>query len=239
MVGASRNRGHEPRESPACTHGHVSHLVPCCWASSLSCPCLRSTRLSPHPAPRRLPWTTGSPSGWASAPQTPPHSTPGPHCAGSSLHLSPCQEEKWCKDPFFHIMFQQMPSRSTSSPHPQPSTHAPCPQRCQGCPAQALLSCPRCFRPVVWVDLGPGAALSPTHSWVQGGAVVHTPTREGDQKQTGFAEGPWHCPRQNNCPKACTSLRYTPLGHTEGITASPMSHHLLRGAGGSGKEGRR
>lgn len=70
-------------------------------------------------------------------------------------------------------------------PTPNPPLMPPCPQGCQGCPAQVLLSCPRCPRPVVWVNLSSGAALSRTHSWVQWGAVVHAPT-----KQTGFAEGP-------------------------------------------------
>lgn len=80
-------------------------------------PCLRAPpQLSPRPAPRRLPWTAAGPSGWASSPQTPPRSTPGPHCAGSSPHLSPCREETRCKGSLFHITLQQRPPRSTSCP---------------------------------------------------------------------------------------------------------------------------
>lgn len=85
MAGAGREKAHKPRESPVCTLCPIS----CPAAGHLPCrvPACEAPQLSPHPAPRRLPWMTACPLGCASAPQTPPHSMPGPHCAGSSLHL--------------------------------------------------------------------------------------------------------------------------------------------------------
>lgn len=123
-----RSRQKEGPQTKGIPSVHIATCpISCPAAGHLLCrvPACEPPQLSPHPAPRRLPWMTASPLGWASAPQTPPHSMPGPHCAGSSLHLSPCQEEKRYKGPFFHIMFQQTPSHSTFSPRSHPSTHVP------------------------------------------------------------------------------------------------------------------
>lgn len=86
------------RDSP---QGHVGQCLPVPASPSpaaghSSCCGSHPVRLSPHPAPRCHPQRAGGPWGSASSPQTPPHSTPGPRCAGSSPHLSPCKEGRRC-----------------------------------------------------------------------------------------------------------------------------------------------
>ena len=180
-----------PGDAAVRTHRHVPHLTSCHWASSLSGPCLCTPpRLSPHPAPRCLPWTAAGPSGWASSPQTPPRSMPGPRCAGSSPHLSPCREETRYKGSFFHSTLQQKPPCSTSS--------SPEPNLCPHIPGDALRrrSCPvwgsstqasRRPRPVTWVDVGPAAALAPTSTAGSGG---ERPSRHPPRELTRKS---WFC----------------------------------------------
>lgn len=151
-------------------HHHVPHLMSCHKASSLLYP-----QFSPHSAPRCLPWTAAGPSGWVSSPQTPPRSTPDPHCAGSSPHLSPCREETKYKGYFFHAVLQQRPPCSTSALHPPFVPLCP-----QGCSLQV-----RCPRPVAEVDLG--SVLTPTSTARSGGAQPSRhPPRESTRKSVGF-----------------------------------------------------
>lgn len=172
MATASPGTKGIPGEAVVGTHHHVPHLMSCHQASSPLCP-----QLSPHPAPRCLPWTAAGPSGWVSSPQTPPRSTPGPHCAGSSPHLSPCQEETKYKGLLFHTVLQQRAPCSTSPLHP--SFVPPCPQ---GCSSQM-----RCPRPVAEVDLGPAAVLTPTSTAGSSGAhPSRDPPREATRKSVGF-----------------------------------------------------
>lgn len=63
-------------------------------------------------------------------------------------------------------------------PTPNPPLMSPCPQRCQGCPAQVLLSRPSC--PVVWVD----------PSWVRGEQLsTHLP-KEVTRNKPGLLKVP-------------------------------------------------
>lgn len=192
-AGAGREQGQpvwDLRESPG--RRWCAHIATCPISHPAAGhpPCLRAPpQLSPRPAPRRLPWTAAGPSGWASSPQTPPRSTPGPHCAGSSPHLSPCREETRCKGLLFHIMLQQRPPRSTSCP--QPPFVPPHPRGCSpqcSCPVWGGSSQARRHpRLVAGVDMEPVAVLAPTStSGFRGERPSRHPLREVTRKSWGF-----------------------------------------------------
>lgn len=180
-------------------HLDMPHLASCPWASSLSRPFLRTPpRLSPRPAPRCFPWTAAGPSGWASSPQTPPRSTPGPHCADSFPHLSPCREETRGRGSFFYTTLQQRPP---CSPLSLPTTaHAPTSPGMlsagapvlPGAAAAGKADVPEQWHGLFWDQqqcLLPSARLGPGER-----AALQAPTEGGDQKKVVLLKVPTAAP---------------------------------------------